>query len=170
MHQSVLIFVFPFREFSPAFYWPSQSLPESCEKCALVPGDGFECRVEHPSGNKGEKRSRSAKSAGRWKGHNQHIMAKDVIHISDAEAVSDFAAILDRVSAGTEVIIERDSRPVAVLRKAEAPRGRLLSESIALAEAHAKELGYEPTMDADFAADLREIINGRKPRDLPAWD
>ena len=49
-------------------------------------------------------------------------------------------------------------------------RGRLLSESIALAKAHAKELGYEPTMDADFAADLREIINSRKPRDLSAWD
>jgi hypothetical protein len=25
-------------------------------------------------------------------------------------------------------------------------------------------------MDADFAADLREIINSRKPRDLSAWD
>ncbi len=33
-----------------------------------------------------------------------------------------------------------------------------------------KGLGYEPTMDADFAADLREIINTRKPRDLSAWD
>jgi antitoxin (DNA-binding transcriptional repressor) of toxin-antitoxin stability system len=79
-------------------------------------------------------------------------------------------SLLDRVSAGAEVIIERNSRPVAVVRPAEAPRGRLLSESIALAEAHAKELGYEPTMDADFAADLREIINSRKPRDLSAWD
>jgi antitoxin (DNA-binding transcriptional repressor) of toxin-antitoxin stability system len=97
-------------------------------------------------------------------------MAKDVIRISDAEAASDFAAVLDRVSAGTEVIIERDSRPVAVVRPPEAPRGRLLSESIALAEAHAKEFGYEPTMDADFAADLREIINSRKPRKLSAWD
>jgi prevent-host-death family protein len=97
-------------------------------------------------------------------------MAKDVIHISDAEAANDFAAILERVSAGTEVIIERNSRPVAVVRQVEGPHGRLLSESIARAEAHSKELGYEPTMDADFAADLREIINSRKPRDLSAWD
>jgi antitoxin (DNA-binding transcriptional repressor) of toxin-antitoxin stability system len=97
-------------------------------------------------------------------------MPKNVIHISDAEAASDFAAILDRVSAGAEVIIERNSRPVAVVRQAGAPRGHMLSESIALAEAHAKELGYEPTMDADFAADLREIINSRRPRDLSAWD
>jgi antitoxin (DNA-binding transcriptional repressor) of toxin-antitoxin stability system len=99
-----------------------------------------------------------------------HAMAKHVIHISDAEAASDFASLLDRVSAGAEVIIERDSRPVAVVRPAEAPRGRLLSESIALAETHAKELGYEPTMDPDFASDLREIVNSRKPRDLSAWD
>ena len=95
-------------------------------------------------------------------------MPKKVIHISDAEAASDFAAILDRVSAGAEVIIERNSRPVAVVRQAEASRGRMLSESMALAEAHAKELGYEPTMDAEFAADLREIINSRKARDLSA--
>jgi antitoxin (DNA-binding transcriptional repressor) of toxin-antitoxin stability system len=97
-------------------------------------------------------------------------MAKDVIHISDAEAASNFASLLERVSAGAEVIIERDSRPVAVVRAAEASRGRLLSESLALAEAHAKELGYEPRMDAEFAADLKEIINSRKPRDLSAWD
>jgi prevent-host-death family protein len=98
------------------------------------------------------------------------MLPKDVIRLSDAEAANDFASVLDRVSAGAEVIIERDSRPVAVIRSAEPPRGRLLSESIALAKAHAKELGYEPTIDADFAADLREIINSRKPRDLSAWD
>lgn len=97
-------------------------------------------------------------------------MAKDVIHISDAEAASNFGSLLDRVSAGAEVVIERDSRPVAVVRPAEPSCGRLLSESIALAEAHAKESGYEPVMDAEFADDLRDIINSRKPRDLSAWD
>ena len=65
--------------------------------------------------------------------------------ISDAGAANDFASQLDRVSAGAEVIIERNSRPVAVVRPAESAGDRLLSESIALAEAHAKELGYEPT-------------------------
>lgn len=98
-------------------------------------------------------------------------MLKDIIHVSDAEAANNLASLLDRVSAGAEVIIERDSRPVAVVRSAEAPRGRLLSESIALAKAHAKELGYEPTMDVDFAADLKEIINSHhKPLNPPAWD
>jgi hypothetical protein len=51
-----------------------------------------------------------------------------------------------------------------VLRAAEQPRGRLLSESIALAEAHARELGYEPVMDVDFAADMEEIIANRRFR------
>ena len=97
-------------------------------------------------------------------------MAKRVIHVSDREAASNFASLLARVREGTEVVIEHDAQPVAVVRPAEAFRGRLLSESISLAEAHAKELGYEPTMDPEFAADLREIINSRKPRDLSAWD
>ena len=97
-------------------------------------------------------------------------MLKPVIHVSDAVAANDFASLLDHVSAGAEVIIERDSRPVAVVQPANEPSGRSLSESIALAEAHAREIGYEPTMDSAFAADLREIINTRKARDLSPWD
>jgi prevent-host-death family protein len=98
-------------------------------------------------------------------------MSKTVIRISEADAANNLASILDRVSAGAEVIIERDSRPVAVVRPPEVIRGRLLSESIALAKAHAEELGYEPTLDAEFAADLEDIIkNQRKPFDPPSWD
>lgn len=41
-----------------------------------------------------------------------------VIHISDAEAASNFNALLERVRAGEEVVIEQDSRPVAVMRPA----------------------------------------------------
>jgi antitoxin (DNA-binding transcriptional repressor) of toxin-antitoxin stability system len=92
-----------------------------------------------------------------------------IIHISEAEAAADFAGLLARVRAGAEIVIESDTHPVAVVRLVAEPRGRLLSESIALAEAHAKELGYEPVMDAGFAADLEEIIRNRKPRDLSAW-
>ena len=99
-------------------------------------------------------------------------MAHTVIHISEAEAESDFASVLARVREGAEVVIERESGgpAVAVVRPAGVPPGRLLSESIALAEAHAKELGYEPTMDPEFAADLEEIIRSRKPRELSKWD
>ncbi len=102
--------------------------------------------------------------------YNQ-IMAKEVIHISEAEAATtNVATLLAHVRAGAEVVIENDARPVAVLRSAEPHPGRLLSESIALAEAHAKELGYEPTLDPDFAADLEEIINSRKPRNVSTWE
>jgi hypothetical protein len=43
-------------------------------------------------------------------------MADHVIHISEAEAASDFAGLLARGRAGAEVVIERDKLPVAVVR------------------------------------------------------
>lgn len=98
-------------------------------------------------------------------------MSKRVIHVSGVEAANDFASLLDRVREGAEIVIEIDKRPVAVVRPAENFRGRLLSESIALAKAHAKELGYEPTMDADFAKDVEAAIEShREPLNPPAWD
>jgi antitoxin (DNA-binding transcriptional repressor) of toxin-antitoxin stability system len=93
-----------------------------------------------------------------------------VIHIPENEAARDLPGLLARVRAGEEIVIEKEASPSVVLRVAVEPRGRLLSESIALAEAHAKELGYEPSMDPEFAADLEEIIRNRKPRDTSAWD
>lgn len=98
-------------------------------------------------------------------------MADHVVHISEAEALSNFADVLARVRAGAEVVIERDARAVAVVRPAGNEfRPRLLSESIALAKKHAEELGYEPTLDPDFAADLEEIIKSRKPREISSWE
>jgi len=95
-------------------------------------------------------------------------MAKDVIHISEAEAATtNVATLLAHVRAGAEVVIENDSRPVAVLRSPEPHPGRLLSESIALAEAH----GSTVTLDGDFGRDLEAIINShREPLSPPAWD
>lgn len=92
------------------------------------------------------------------------------IQISEAEAARDFAAVLARARSGAEIITGDDASPAVVLRVASEPRGRLLSESIALAEAHARELGHEPVMDSGFAADLEEIISKRKPRDTSIWD
>ncbi|MGB6130459.1 MAG: hypothetical protein WCC14_16780 [Acidobacteriaceae bacterium] len=92
------------------------------------------------------------------------------IHIPESDAARDLPGLLARVRAGDEIVIEKEASPSVVLRVAVEPRGRLLSESIALAEAHAKETGYEPVMDPDFAADLDEIIRNRKPRDTSAWD
>lgn len=95
-------------------------------------------------------------------------MAKHVIHISEKEAeTTNVAALLEHVRAGSEVIIENDSRPVAILRPAEPAPGRLLSESIALAEAS----GATATLDGEFARDIEAAIKShREPLNPPAWD
>jgi len=97
------------------------------------------------------------------------LMAKDVIHISEAEATSDFAALMARVRAGAKVIIEDGARPVAVLHAAE-PVRRTISECIALAKAHEEETGKAPVLDPDFAEDVEEILSHRKPWNPPAWE
>ena len=92
-----------------------------------------------------------------------------VIHISEADAARDFAGLMARVRAGSEVIIESDAGALAVVRPAGLEfRPRPLSESIALAKKHAEALGYEPRMDPNFAADLEEIIQSRKPWSPPS--
>jgi antitoxin (DNA-binding transcriptional repressor) of toxin-antitoxin stability system len=64
-------------------------------------------------------------------------MAHTIIHISEAEAENDFGSVLARVREAAEVVIDSKAggRPVAVVRPPDAPPGRLLSESIALAKA-----------------------------------
>jgi antitoxin (DNA-binding transcriptional repressor) of toxin-antitoxin stability system len=95
-------------------------------------------------------------------------MAKHVIHIPESEAATtNVATLLAHVRAGTEVVIENDDKPVAILRAAESHPGRLLSESIALAEEH----GSTVTLDGDFGRDLEDVINShREPLNPPAWD
>lgn len=94
-----------------------------------------------------------------------------MIHISEADAARDLSGLLARVREGAEVVIESDDRAIAIVRSAgDEFRPRLLSESIALAKRHAKQLGYEPRMDPEFAADLEEIIRNRKPWNPPPWE
>jgi antitoxin (DNA-binding transcriptional repressor) of toxin-antitoxin stability system len=94
------------------------------------------------------------------------FMAKDVIHISEAEAaMTNVATLLAHVRAGAEVVIENGALPVAVLRSAEAQPGRLLSESVAMAEAN----HCTATLDGDFARDLEAIVNSHlEPLNPPA--
>jgi antitoxin (DNA-binding transcriptional repressor) of toxin-antitoxin stability system len=93
-------------------------------------------------------------------------MADRVIHISDAEAASDFAGLLARARAGAEVVIESGKLPVAVLRPAE-PHVRLLSESLRLAKEHASPAA----LDEEFAHDLDAVIGShREPSNPPTWD
>ncbi|MGA7339869.1 MAG: hypothetical protein WBE72_19555 [Terracidiphilus sp.] len=93
------------------------------------------------------------------------------VRISEAEAASDFAGLMARVRAGTEVVIESGERAVAVVRPAgDGFHPRLLSESISMAKKDAQELGLESTMDTGFAADLENIVAHRKPWNPPAWE
>lgn len=93
-------------------------------------------------------------------------MDERVIHISEAEAAENFRLLLARVKAGEEVVIECDAEPVAILRSA-APVRRLISESIALAEAH----GSTAKLDGNFGRDLEEAINShREPLEPTSWE
>ena len=93
-------------------------------------------------------------------------MRKNVVHVTEAEAAKDFAAVMSRVRAGAEVVIEKDARPVAVVTSAE-PAIRLLSESLRLI----RERGSTATLDGGFAKDVEEAIEShREPLDPPAWD
>jgi len=89
------------------------------------------------------------------------------IHIPEAEAARDFAALMAHISAGSEVVIERDEHPVAIVRPAKRQPGILLSEAIALAEAR----GFQATIDENFADDVAAAIEAhREPLDPPTWD
>jgi antitoxin (DNA-binding transcriptional repressor) of toxin-antitoxin stability system len=92
-------------------------------------------------------------------------MADHLIHISEAEAASDFASVLARVRAGAEIVIESGKLPVAVIH-APAPPRRSISECIALLSDDSTAV-----MDADFAKDVEAAIEShREPLDPPAWD
>jgi antitoxin (DNA-binding transcriptional repressor) of toxin-antitoxin stability system len=93
-------------------------------------------------------------------------MADRVIHISEAEAASDFAGLMARVRAGAEVVIESGKLPIAVIRPAD-PSVRLLSESLRMAKEHSSTA----TLDGNFSRDVEAAIEShREPLDPPSWD
>jgi hypothetical protein len=75
------------------------------------------------------------------------------LHMTEAEVARDFAAVLEKIKQGAEVIVERDAQPVAVI-KAPQFRGRSIDECIALAKKH----GSHATVNQGFAKDLEEVI------------
>jgi antitoxin (DNA-binding transcriptional repressor) of toxin-antitoxin stability system len=89
--------------------------------------------------------------------------------MSEAELARDLHAVLEKVRQGTEVIVECDHQPVAVLRPA-VPLRRTISACIMLAEEREKERGYAVTLDPDFAAVVEEIVHNRKPWNPPSWE
>jgi antitoxin (DNA-binding transcriptional repressor) of toxin-antitoxin stability system len=92
-------------------------------------------------------------------------MAKPVIHISEIEAASNFAALLARVRAGAEIVIEQNSQPVAVVRPA-GPVRRTISECLALLPEDSKAI-----IDPAFANDVQAAVEShREALDSAAWE
>ena len=93
------------------------------------------------------------------------------VHISESDAVRDFAGVMERVRVGIDFVIESNSGAVAVVRAPETEfRPRLLSQLIAEEKAFEVESGEAPVFDAEFGDDLADVIRERKPWNPPAWD
>ncbi len=91
-------------------------------------------------------------------------MNAKVLHISEA-LTKDLRSVLARVQAGTEVIIESDTQPVAIIRAAK-PLRRKISECIAMLPADSTAI-----LDSDFAQDVEAAIAAhREPLSPPRWD
>ena len=87
------------------------------------------------------------------------------LHMTAAELGENLSTVLAKVQQGTEVVIEQDHQPVAVLRPAVPPR-RKISEILALMPKNSTA-----TIDADFARDVQAAIDSHpEPLEPPAWD
>jgi antitoxin (DNA-binding transcriptional repressor) of toxin-antitoxin stability system len=94
------------------------------------------------------------------------IEAMAQLHMTEAEVARDLHTVLEKVRQGAEVVVERDSRPVAVIR-APLVKGRKISEVIAALEAS----GANAVIDEDFARDVEEGIKAhRQPWNPPSWE
>ncbi len=90
------------------------------------------------------------------------------VRMTEAELARDLHAALAKVQQGTEIVIEQDDRPLAVLLSSVAVNpGRKLRDCIALAEAYEARLGYAPIADEDFAKDVEEGIDFRRDSFTP---
>lgn len=89
-----------------------------------------------------------------------------VIHISEAEATRDFAAVMAHVRAGAQVVIENGSATVAVVRPPADPNLRFLSESLRMA----RERGSTATLDGGFGADLEAVVESHREPLETSWD
>jgi hypothetical protein len=88
------------------------------------------------------------------------------VYMTEAEVARDLHEVLAKVQQGIEVVVEQDHHPIAIIRSP-LPKGRLLSECIALAEGR----GSTATLDKGFMKDVEEGIASRSRRwSPPAWE
>jgi len=88
-----------------------------------------------------------------------------VLHITEADLIRDAHAILERVRAGAEIIIDEEHRPLAIIKSA-AFQGRSIDECIALVQTH----GSHTTLDDAFPQDLEEIVASHRESLRSSWD
>ena len=89
-----------------------------------------------------------------------------ILHMTESDVVKDIAAVLEKVRRGSEVVIEQNHRPIAVISPSK-PAGRPISEVIAGLEAR----GANAVVDDDFARDIEEAVEShRQPWNPPSWD
>ena len=74
-------------------------------------------------------------------------------HTTEADLARDVSAVLARVRAGVEIVVEESHRPIAVIHSP-SPKGRSLSECIALAEAR----GSTATLHNGCMKDVEERL------------
>ena len=92
------------------------------------------------------------------------------LQISEAELARDVHAVLEKVRQGAEVVIERNSQLIAVIKAPSRP-GRPIDECIALAKAYEEMLGFAPIPDAGFGKDVQAAIDARQePLNPASWD
>lgn len=88
------------------------------------------------------------------------------LRITESELAHDLHSVLAKVRDGVEVLVEKDHHAIAVIRSPH-PKGRLLSECIAIAESR----GSAATLDEGFMKDVEEGIAHRsKPWNPPSWE
>ena len=89
-----------------------------------------------------------------------------MVRMTEAELARNLHTVLEKVRQGVEVLIEQDSRPVAVI-KTPSVAGRKISEVIAALEAS----GANAVLDGEFARDVEEGIRAsRQPWNPPSWE
>jgi antitoxin (DNA-binding transcriptional repressor) of toxin-antitoxin stability system len=87
------------------------------------------------------------------------------VHIPETELASNLEALMAKVRAGDEVVIDSNTGPIAVLSPAPPPK-RTIQECIALLPEDSTGI-----MDEDFAADVAAAIAfHRESLNPPAWD
>lgn len=89
-----------------------------------------------------------------------------ILRITEAELVKNITDVLTQVRQGSEIVIEQENHPVAVMKPTQ-PAGRMISDVIA----ELKSRRSTAIMDDDFARDIEEGIKAqRQPWNPPSWD